>query len=52
MESVSVIQYKWKVGVYDLKDMIKMVKDGIINKDEFFDITRYNFDGVTDDQQY
>ena len=52
MESVSVIQYKWKVGVYDLKDMIKMVKDGIIDKDEFFDITRYNFNGVTEDQQY
>jgi hypothetical protein len=30
--------------------MIKMVKNGIINKDEFFDITRYNFDGVTEDQ--
>ena len=52
MESVSVIQYKWKVGVYDLKDMIKMVKDGIIDKYEFFDITRYNYDGVTEGQQY
>lgn len=48
MESTGIIQYKWKVGVYDLKDMVKMVKDGIISKYDFFNITRYHFDSVVE----
>lgn len=48
MESTGIIQYKWKVGVYDLKDMVKMVKDGVINKYDFFNITRYYFDSVVE----
>lgn len=48
MESKNLIIYKWEHRVYDLKNMIKLVEDNIITKDDFLDITRYNYDGVTD----
>lgn len=48
MESKNIIIYKWEHRVYDLKDMTKLVEDNIITKDDFFDITRYNYDGVID----
>lgn len=46
MESIELIQYKYKNGVYGLEDMIKFVKQEIISKQQFFEVTRYNFDGV------
>ena len=48
MESIGIIQYKWDCGIYDIKAMIKLVEEGVINKDQFFDITRHNFNGVMD----
>lgn len=47
MEDIILIEYKWNSGVYQLKDMIKLVEDQRLTKQEFFDITRYNYDGVT-----
>lgn len=47
MEDIILIEYKWNSGVYQLKDMIKLVEDQKLTKQEFFDITRYNYDGVT-----
>lgn len=44
------IEYKWKTGTYELNDMIKLVKKGILNQAEFFYITRYNFQGVNNKQ--
>lgn len=38
------IIYKWQHGVYDLKDMIKLVKENIITDKDFFDITRFRFE--------
>ena len=52
MESKDTIQYKWQSGVYDLKNMVQLVKNGIINKDQFFYITRYNFNGVIESRNY
>lgn len=52
MESKSIIEYKWKSGVYDLKYMVQLVRNGVINKDQFFYITRYNFDGVVENRNY
>lgn len=46
MESINVIKYKWQHGVYDLKDMIILVEKDLLNKQEFFDITRYRYHGV------
>ncbi len=46
MESKNTIIYKWEHRVYDLRDMAKLVQNNIITKEEFFDITRYNFDGI------
>ena len=47
MEDIILIEYKWNSGVYQLKDMIKLVEDQKLTKQEFFDITRYNYNGVT-----
>jgi len=40
------IQHKWIHGIYSLKDMISFVKDGTLTKEDFFEITRYNYDGI------
>lgn len=42
----SLIQYKWQMGIYEIKDMVQLVKDGIINEQDFFSITRRSYDGV------
>lgn len=47
MEDIILIEYKWNSGVYQLKDMIRLVENQKLTKQEFFDITRYNYDGVT-----
>lgn len=46
MESLSIIQYKWQHGVYGLKQMMQKVETGIITKEQFFEITRFCYDGV------
>lgn len=40
------IQEKWNCGAYELIDMINLVKKEKISKQDFFQITRYNYDGV------
>ena len=45
-ESISLIAYKYRIGAYTLEDMIELVEKGFITKEDFFNITRYNFDGV------
>lgn len=46
MEDKLLVAYKWDSGIYKLEDMVKLVQNGIINKDQFFDITRCHFDKV------
>lgn len=46
MESISLIQYKWSMGVYQLKDMVDLVNNKIIDEETFFDITRKKFKEV------
>ena len=46
MQDIELIRYKWQQGVYDVEDMIDLVCKKIITKDQFFNITRYNFDGI------
>ena len=48
MDNYITIQYKWEQGVYELKDMISFVENEILSKQQFFEITRYNYDGVKD----
>ena len=45
-QSKNIIKHKWDCRVYTLDEMIDLVKKGNITKKEFFDITRYNYDGV------
>ena len=40
------IAYKWEHGVFEIEDMIRMVNNKILSKEQFFEITRYNYDGV------
>ena len=42
----TLIKYKWQMGIYEIKDMVQLVKDGIINEQDFFSITRCSYDGV------
>lgn len=42
----TLVKYKWQTGVYKIQDMLKLVKDEIISKQDFFKITRYNYDGI------
>ena len=51
MESENIIQYKWKCGIYQLKDMVELVRNQTINQEIFFDITRFNFDGIVKTHQ-
>lgn len=43
MQNKGLIQYKWKNGVYDLKDMCELVQREEISEQDFFDITRYYY---------
>lgn len=52
MESINVIKYKWQNGVYDLKDMIILVKKNMLNEQQFFNITRYKYQSVKDNNKY
>ena len=46
MDTYVIIQYKWQHGIYELKDMIQFVENKILSKQQFFEITRFNYDGV------
>lgn len=43
--SKEMIKWLYESGVYSLDDMVEYVKLGIITKDDFHLITRYNYDG-------
>lgn len=43
-----IIKYKWENGSYSLEDMINLVLKNVITEEQFFSITRYNFNGVKD----
>lgn len=43
MESRTLIEFKWENGVYDLKDLLKLVENKEINEKEFFEITRIDY---------
>ena len=51
MESLSLIEYKWQQGVYTLQQMMRMVENHIITKDQFFELTRFYYDGVKKSKQ-
>lgn len=46
MESFEMIKYKWEHGIYDITHMINLVIFEEINKEQFFEITRFNYDGL------
>ena len=46
------IQHKWICGIYSLNDMIGFVKDGTLTKGDFFEITRYNYDGIIKSRKF
>lgn len=43
----NLIKYKWQTGVYGLQDMVRLVQEGTIDKQDFTDITRYSYQGVS-----
>lgn len=44
------IEYKWEHGVYNLKDMVNLVLKNVITKEQFFSITRYNFQSAKESE--
>ena len=46
MESKEMIMYKWENGVYNLQDLINLVKNNQITQQDFFKITRFNYAAV------
>ena len=46
VESLTLIKHKWELGIYELVDMMNLVIENKITKQDFFEITRYNYDGV------
>ena len=40
------ITYKWEQGVYSLEDMVILTKYHNITPQQFFEITRYNYDSI------
>lgn len=52
MESQNLIDYKWECGIYTLDYMMMLVQKGILTKEDFFEITRFNYDGVKKSKQY
>lgn len=46
MDTYMIIQYKWQHGVYGLEDMMRFVENKILSKQQFFEITRYNYNDV------
>lgn len=44
--NIDLIRYKWECGVYTLEEIVTLVYRNIITEDQFFDITRFNFNGV------
>ena len=46
MESFNLILYKWNMGVFKISDMIKLVQNSQITPQQFFEITRYDFQSI------
>ena len=40
------ITYKWQHGVFPIEEMIRLVKNKTLSRQEFFTITRLDYDGV------
>ena len=42
----TLVKYKWQTGVYNIQEMTELVEKGVIDKQEFADITRLSYQGV------
>lgn len=45
-ENLNIIKYKYDYGVYTLVELIELVKNDKMTKEEFRWITSYNYDGI------
>lgn len=52
VESLTLIKHKWELGVYELADMMNLVVENKITKQDFFEITRYNYDSIIKTRKY
>lgn len=46
METQNLITYKWNNGVYNLQDMLILVQFGNLSPEQFFKITRYDYETI------
>ena len=52
VESLTLIKHKWELGIYELVDMMNLVIENKITKQDFFEITRYNYDSIIKTRKY
>lgn len=43
---IYLLQYYWDNNIYDKKKMCKLVEQGTISKEDFFNITRLRYDVI------
>ena len=49
-ENYLLTKYKWDNGIYKIEDVIKAVEEKKITKQDFLQITRYNYDGFKENK--
>lgn len=44
------ITYKWQKGIYSLEDLMILVKFKKLTPKQFFEITRFNYEGLLENR--
>ena len=50
-EKIEIIYYKYSMGIYSLKQLMRLVEENKLSKDSFHFITTYSYDGLKDIEQ-
>lgn len=45
-DELQLLRHKWQHRVLEIEDMLQLVDSGKITKEDFFDITRYSYQGI------
>ena len=44
--TVNILEYQYKMGTCSLSDLIRLVKEKELTEEDFFEITRLNYQGL------
>lgn len=51
-EKISLLKIMWDYGVYSLQELFDMAKKEKITKEEFHNITGYNYEGIKKSREW